>query len=42
MLKTIAIGSCVLIQGVFVRKLDNGKVVVRVGTTNFAGTPVAA
>ena len=40
MLKTIVIGSCVSVQGLFVRRLDNGKVVVRVGARDFAGLPV--
>ena len=42
MIKTIVIGSCVSVQGTFVKKLSNGQVVVRVGQTEFAGRPVAA
>ena len=42
MLQTITLGSCVLIQGLLVRHLENGKVVVRVGKETFAGTPVTA
>jgi len=42
MLKTILLGSCVSVQGTFVKKLDNGHVVVRVGERLFQGRPVAA
>jgi hypothetical protein len=42
MLKTIIIGSCVSVQGTFVKTLANGLVVVRVGQTEFAGRPVVA
>ncbi|MGI3185250.1 hypothetical protein [Nioella aestuarii] len=42
MIKTIVIGSCVSVQGTFVKKLANGLIVVRVGQTEFAGRPVAA
>jgi hypothetical protein len=40
MLKTIALGSCVLVQGVFLRALEDGRVAVTVGTTVFEGHPV--
>ena len=40
MVKTIAVGTCVFIQGVFVRKLADGKMVVRVGQKTYTGTPV--
>ena len=42
MLQTILVGSCVYVQGIFVRKLDDGKVVVRVGNQVFQGRPIAA
>ena len=42
MLQTILVGSCVYVQGIFVRKLDNGRVVVRVGDQVFQGLPVVA
>ena len=42
MLRTITVGSCVSIQGIFVRKLSDGKIVVRVGEKTYAGQPVAA
>lgn len=40
MLRTIILGSCVSVQGTFERKLDNGKILVRVGKLLFAGVPV--
>ncbi|MEM7295028.1 MAG: hypothetical protein AAF330_00115 [Pseudomonadota bacterium] len=42
MLRTITIGSCVSIQGRFIRQLDNGKIVIKVGDRTFEGMPVAA
>jgi hypothetical protein len=41
MLRTIILGSCVMVQGLFVRQLDNGRIVVRVGDCTFEGVPVA-
>jgi hypothetical protein len=41
MLRTIIIGSCVQVQGLFERQLENGKILVRVGTRLFEGYPVA-
>lgn len=41
MLRTIIMGSCVQVQGIFVRQLNNGKIIVRVGSHMFEGTPVA-
>lgn len=40
MIKTIEIGSCVLIQGLLVRDMANGQVAVRVGEQTFIGRPV--
>ncbi|MCR8724431.1 hypothetical protein [Frigidibacter sp. ROC022] len=40
MLRTITLGSCVLVQGTFVRKLSDGRISVRVGKTVFSGFPV--
>lgn len=40
MIKTIVLGSCVSVQGAFVRTLPNGKVVVQVGKRLFEGMPV--
>jgi hypothetical protein len=41
MLRTIQIGSCISVQGLFVRELPDGTVVVRVDAATFAGKPVA-
>jgi len=40
MLRTIVLGSCVSVQGLFVRNLANGKIVVRVGEVTYEGFPV--
>lgn len=40
MLRTITIGSCVSVQGMFVRQLDDGKIAVRVGEKTYIGYPV--
>ncbi|MCU0899697.1 MAG: hypothetical protein MUC82_04265 [Cypionkella sp.] len=42
MLRTIAIGSCVSIQGLLVRTLADGKLVIRVDEKLFVGHPVSA
>ncbi len=41
MLKTIILGSCVSVQGVFVRKFADGRIAVRVGDRLFKGIPAA-
>ena len=40
MLKTILLGSCVSVQGVFVQAFADGRIAVRVGTKIFQGHPV--
>ncbi|KUJ77941.1 hypothetical protein AVO45_08185 [Ruegeria marisrubri] len=40
MLRTITLGSCVLVQGMLVRKWPDGRVSVRVGDKIFRGHPV--
>ena len=40
MLRTITLGSCVSVQGTFVRRLRNGKIRVRVGKLVFDGYPI--
>lgn len=42
MLRTITIGSCVSIQGLMVRQLADGKIVVKVDEQTFTGHPVAS
>jgi hypothetical protein len=41
-LTTIIIGTCVSVQGIFVKRLANGWVSVRVGETLYTGRPVSA
>ena len=41
MLRTIQIGTCVSVQGLVVRQLDDGRVVIRVGEKTFEGVPLA-
>ena len=40
MLKTILLGSCVSVQGIFVQALKDGRISVRVGSRVFSGYPV--
>ena len=40
MLRTIILGSCVSVQGVYVRTLSDGRILVRVGAREFVGQPV--
>ncbi len=40
MLRTIVVGSCVSVQGTFERQLDNGRILVRVGSRLFEGVPI--
>jgi hypothetical protein len=42
MIRTIVIGSCVSVQGMFVRSLENGRIVVAVGNRLFEGAPASA
>ena len=42
MLRTIIIGTCVQVQGTFVRALNDGRIVVSVGDRDFAGQPISA
>ncbi|MEL6914304.1 MAG: hypothetical protein AAFP13_07360 [Pseudomonadota bacterium] len=41
MIRTVTVGTCVSIQGTFVRTLSDGQVEVRVGGQSFVGTPVS-
>lgn len=40
MLRTITLGSCVSIQGLFVREMPDGKTVIRVADKEYTGTAV--
>jgi len=42
MLRTVLIGSCVSVQGTFVKQLNNGQVAVRVGDKIFSGYPITS
>jgi hypothetical protein len=42
MLRTIIVGSCVSVQGIFVRELEGGRIAVRVGKQIFKGLPISA
>lgn len=41
MIRTINIGSCVSVQGLFVSQLADGKIVVKVDEKTFVGFPVS-
>ncbi len=41
MLRTITLGSCVSVQGLLEKSLPDGRILVRVGSTLYAGYPVA-
>ena len=41
MLRTITIGGHISVQGVFVKSLADGRMVVRVGAETYLGRPVA-
>ncbi|MEL6550732.1 MAG: hypothetical protein AAFQ54_10865 [Pseudomonadota bacterium] len=40
MIRTITVGTCVSIQGTFVRTLGNGQIEVRVDGQTYVGRPV--
>ncbi len=41
MLKTVTLGNYISVQGLWVRNLADGRMVVRVGQKEFVGQPVA-
>ena len=41
MIRTIIIGSCVSVQGIFVRSLQDGRIVIRADNPEFSGFPIA-
>ena len=41
MVKTIQVGTCVSVQGKLVKKLANGRIMVRVGSQIYTGRPVS-
>jgi len=40
MLRTIILGSCVSVQGTYVRELPDGRIAVKVGQQVYEGRPV--
>ena len=42
MIRTVTVGKHQWVQGLFVKDLPDGKVVVRVGEREFSGKPIAA
>ncbi len=40
MLRTIVIGSCVQVQGIFEKELTDGRIQIRVGDRLFEGQPI--
>ena len=40
MLRTITVGTCVSVQGTFVRTYPDGRIAVKVGQTVYSGRPV--
>lgn len=41
MIRTIMVGSCISVQGMFERDLGNGRIAVRVGEQTYVGRAVA-
>lgn len=40
MIRTIITGSRSMVQGIFLRKLSNGQIAVRIGSKVYVGEPV--
>ena len=40
MLRTVTIGSCVSIQGIFVKALENGLIRIKVDNNTYDGRPI--
>jgi hypothetical protein len=40
MFKTIVLGSCVYVQGLLIRTLEGGRVVISTGDRTFEGVPI--
>lgn len=40
MLRTITLGSCVSVQGTFVRATPDGRIAVQVDNTIYSGVPI--
>ena len=42
MLRTIQVSSCIYVQGIFVKSLPDGRIMVRVGKEVYSGFPIGA
>lgn len=42
MVKTITVGNYISVQGMYVRDLSDGRMVIRIGQQEFTGRPVSA
>ena len=42
MLRTITLGSCISVQGIFVKLLEDGRVTVQVDDKIYSGRPIEA
>lgn len=42
MLRTISLGSCVLVQGHYVKQMSDGRIMVRVDDKTFVGHPITS
>ncbi len=42
MIRTIRLGSCVSVQGIFVKMLSDGRIQIRVGEKLYSGPAVSA
>ncbi|MEM6304951.1 MAG: hypothetical protein AAF744_09530 [Pseudomonadota bacterium] len=40
MLRTVTLGSCVSVQGIFVKNMPDGRIVVKLDDQTYTGTPV--
>lgn len=40
MLRTITLGSCVSVQGTFIRAMPDGRIAVQVDNTVYSGVPI--
>ncbi|MEP1201792.1 hypothetical protein [Tateyamaria sp.] len=41
MIRTIAMGTAILVQGIYVKTLPDGRMTVRVGGTSYSGKPIS-
>ena len=40
MLRTVTLGTCVSVQGIFVKNMPDGRIVVKVDDQTYTGPPV--